>query len=125
MHDVPLQVFEEDGISLIATFIGKPIMLDSYTSSMCKDSWGRSSFARCLIEINSEADLVDVVTIGFPSLSREGFTKATIRVEYEWRPPRCNVCMIFGHTHDPCPKKVVSPPIVSNPHVVNQSVVLD
>ncbi|GJY76400.1 zinc knuckle CX2CX4HX4C containing protein [Tanacetum coccineum] len=50
LHDVPLQVFEEDGISLIATFIGKPIMLDSYTSSMCKDSWGRSSFARCLIK---------------------------------------------------------------------------
>ncbi|GKC39691.1 zinc knuckle CX2CX4HX4C containing protein, partial [Tanacetum coccineum] len=37
LHDVPLQVFEGDGISLIATFIGKPIMLDSYTSSMCKD----------------------------------------------------------------------------------------
>ncbi|GJV19818.1 sodium/hydrogen exchanger 6 [Tanacetum coccineum] len=40
-HDVPLQVFEEDGISLIASFIGKPVMLDSYTSAMCKDSWGR------------------------------------------------------------------------------------
>ncbi|GJW97882.1 zinc knuckle CX2CX4HX4C containing protein, partial [Tanacetum coccineum] len=57
-----LILFEEDGISLIATFIGKPVMLDSYTSSMCNDSWGRSSFARCLIEVNSEADLVDVVT---------------------------------------------------------------
>ncbi|GJT20620.1 zinc knuckle CX2CX4HX4C containing protein [Tanacetum coccineum] len=63
LHDVPIQVFEEDGISLIATFIGKHVMLDSYTSSMCNDSWGRSSFARCLIEVNSEADLVDVVTI--------------------------------------------------------------
>ncbi|GJX34676.1 hypothetical protein Tco_0246233, partial [Tanacetum coccineum] len=29
---------KEDGISLIATFIGKPIMLDSYTSAMCNDS---------------------------------------------------------------------------------------
>ncbi|GKA52626.1 zinc knuckle CX2CX4HX4C containing protein [Tanacetum coccineum] len=64
LHDVPIQVFEEDGISLIAMFIGKPVMLDSYTSSMCNDSWGRSSFARCLIEVNSKADLVDVVTIG-------------------------------------------------------------
>ncbi|GJU00696.1 ribonuclease H-like domain-containing protein [Tanacetum coccineum] len=69
LHDVPIQVFEEDGISLIATFIGKPVMLDSYTSSMCNESWGGSSFARCLIKINSEADLVDVVTIGIPSLS--------------------------------------------------------
>ncbi|GKC05022.1 zinc knuckle CX2CX4HX4C containing protein, partial [Tanacetum coccineum] len=42
LHDVPIQVFKEDDISLIATFIGKHIMLDSYTSSMCNDSWGRS-----------------------------------------------------------------------------------
>ncbi|GJS31620.1 zinc knuckle CX2CX4HX4C containing protein [Tanacetum coccineum] len=56
-----LILFEEDGISLIATFIGKPVMLDSYTSCMCNDSWGRSSFARCLIEVNSEANLVDVI----------------------------------------------------------------
>ncbi|GJZ79078.1 zinc knuckle CX2CX4HX4C containing protein [Tanacetum coccineum] len=30
LHDVPLQIFEEDGISLIATFIGKRVMLDSW-----------------------------------------------------------------------------------------------
>ncbi|GJT63038.1 hypothetical protein Tco_1006571 [Tanacetum coccineum] len=98
---------------LIATFIGKPIMLDSYTSSMCIDSWGRSSFARCLIKVNSEADLVDVVTIGIPSLTGDEFTKETIRVEYEWRPPRCDECKIFGHIHDHFPKKVTSPPIVT------------
>ncbi|GJW52270.1 hypothetical protein Tco_0093621 [Tanacetum coccineum] len=78
---IPRKFVEKDGISLIATFIGKPVMLDSYTSSMCNDSWGRSSFARCLIEVNSEADLVDVVTIGIPSLSEDDFTKETIRVE--------------------------------------------
>ncbi|GKC17967.1 zinc knuckle CX2CX4HX4C containing protein [Tanacetum coccineum] len=38
LHDVPIQVFEEDGISLIVTFISKPVMLDSYTSSMCNES---------------------------------------------------------------------------------------
>nr|GEX96230.1 hypothetical protein [Tanacetum cinerariifolium] len=38
LHDVPIQVFEDDSTSLIATFIGKPVMLDSYTSSMCNDS---------------------------------------------------------------------------------------
>nr|GFB57801.1 ATPase, F1/V1/A1 complex, alpha/beta subunit, zinc knuckle CX2CX4HX4C [Tanacetum cinerariifolium] len=34
-----------------------------------------SSFARCLVEVNSEADLVDVVTIGIPSLTRDGNKK--------------------------------------------------
>nr|GEU29924.1 reverse transcriptase domain-containing protein [Tanacetum cinerariifolium] len=114
--------YAEDGISLIATFIRKPIMLDSYTSSMRKDSWGRSSFARCLIEVNSEADLMDSVTIGIPSLTGDDFTKKTIRVEYEWRPPRCDECKIFGHVHDHCPKKVVSPPIVTTSNVVAPTV---
>nr|GEX73453.1 hypothetical protein [Tanacetum cinerariifolium]GEY06180.1 hypothetical protein [Tanacetum cinerariifolium] len=83
LHDVPLQVFEEDGISLIATFIGKPIMLDSYTSSICNDSWGRSSFV--------------------------------------W-PTRCDICKIFGHIHEHCPKKMMSSTIVSTLNVVTPTV---
>ncbi|GJT77129.1 zinc knuckle CX2CX4HX4C containing protein [Tanacetum coccineum] len=42
------------------------------------DSWGRSSFSRCLIEVNSEADLVDVVTIGILSLIGEWGCPATV-----------------------------------------------
>ncbi|GJR04219.1 zinc knuckle CX2CX4HX4C containing protein [Tanacetum coccineum] len=100
-------------------------MLDSYMSSTCYDSWGRSSFARCLIEVNSEADLLDFVTIGIPSLEGNDFIKETIRVEYEWKPPRCETCKIFGHTNDCCPKKVVAAPSVDNTndgfqHVVNK-----
>ncbi|GJW76078.1 hypothetical protein Tco_0137760 [Tanacetum coccineum] len=91
-------------------------------ASLCNDSWGRSrvesSFARCLIEVNSEADLMDVVTIGIPSLSEDDFTKETIHVEYEWRPPRCDTCNIFSHVHDYCPKKVANPPIVATSNVV-------
>ncbi|GKD37768.1 zinc knuckle CX2CX4HX4C containing protein [Tanacetum coccineum] len=79
---------------------------------------GRSSFPRCSIEVNSEADLVEVVTIGIPSISEDDFTKETIRVEYKWRPHRCDTCKIFGHVHDYCPKKVVTPPIVATSNVV-------
>ena len=50
LHDVPMAVFSEDGLSLIATKIGTPIMLDSFTTTMCLESWGRCSFARALIE---------------------------------------------------------------------------
>ncbi|GJZ97135.1 acyltransferase-like protein, chloroplastic, partial [Tanacetum coccineum] len=32
--------------------------------------------------------------------------------------PRCDTCKIFGHVHDYCPKKVVSPPIVATSNVV-------
>nr|GEU75277.1 putative ribonuclease H-like domain-containing protein [Tanacetum cinerariifolium] len=65
-----------------------------------------------------DGDLMDIVTIGVPSFTGDDFTKETIRVEYEWRPPRCDLCKIFGHDHDDCPKRVVSPPIVTTSNVV-------
>ena len=39
LRDVPLAGFNQDGLSAIATKVGKPIMLDSYTSTMCMRSW--------------------------------------------------------------------------------------
>ncbi|GKE13693.1 chalcone--flavonone isomerase, partial [Tanacetum coccineum] len=52
-HDVLLVVYTSDGLSFIATKIGTPMMLDSYTNSMCLESWGRRSFPRILIEIDA------------------------------------------------------------------------
>ncbi|GJV56512.1 hypothetical protein Tco_1457517 [Tanacetum coccineum] len=46
LHVVPVTAFSEDGLSAIATKLGTPLMLDSYTSDMCMQSWGRSSYAR-------------------------------------------------------------------------------
>ncbi|GJT66824.1 sodium/hydrogen exchanger 6, partial [Tanacetum coccineum] len=86
---------------------------------MCKESWGRSSFARCLIEINAEAEFVESITIGIPELEGTNFIKETIRVEYEWKPPRCNTCNIFGHSGESCPKKVVNTPVVNTTNSTN------
>ncbi|GJV72760.1 glyceraldehyde-3-phosphate dehydrogenase GAPCP1, chloroplastic-like protein [Tanacetum coccineum] len=79
IHDVPLQVFSEDG---------------------------RSSFARCLIEVSADDVFKDTLTMGVPLIEDSGFSIETIRIEYEWKPPRCDLCKIFGHVHDQCPKKV-------------------
>ena len=51
MHDAPLAAFTADGLSVIASTIGNPLMLDAYSSTMCNESWGRSSYARALIEV--------------------------------------------------------------------------
>ncbi|GJU81813.1 hypothetical protein Tco_1284178, partial [Tanacetum coccineum] len=37
--------------------------------------------------------------------------------EYEWKPPRCDLCRIFGHDQAQCPKKVSVPPTVVTPTV--------
>ncbi|GJS96896.1 abscisic acid receptor PYL8 [Tanacetum coccineum] len=92
-------------------------MLDSYTTSMCIESWGRSSFTRCLIEINADDVLKESLTLCVPLIESSGFTIETFTIEYEWKPPRCDLCKIFGHVHDHCPKKVMIPPTVVTSNV--------
>nr|GEW54876.1 hypothetical protein [Tanacetum cinerariifolium] len=70
------------------------------------------------IQVFKEADLVDAITISIPLLIGDGFTIETIRVEYEWRSPKGDICKIFGHVHDHCSKKVTSTPIVTTSNVV-------
>ncbi|GKE43238.1 hypothetical protein Tco_1470522 [Tanacetum coccineum] len=60
--------YTSDGLSLIATKIGTPMMLDSYTNSMCLESWGRSSHARVLIEIDACNDFNDNLVMVVPNL---------------------------------------------------------
>ncbi|GJS50336.1 reverse transcriptase zinc-binding domain-containing protein [Tanacetum coccineum] len=52
-----------DGLSAIAMKIGTPLMLDSYTSDMCIQSWGRSSYATALIEIQADMELKDTIVV--------------------------------------------------------------
>ncbi|GJV40598.1 zinc knuckle CX2CX4HX4C containing protein [Tanacetum coccineum] len=67
-------------------------------------SWGRSTYARVLIEVSADKDLMDSMVVAIPLSSGKGHTFATIEIEYEWRPPRCSVCAIFDHNLDKCPK---------------------
>lgn len=104
LHHVPIVAYTEVGLSLITTQIGKPIMLDSYTSNMCASSWGRSSYARALIEVSADKELMDSMVIAIPMGKDKGHSLATVEIEYEWRPPRCSTCLIFDHVNAKCPK---------------------
>ncbi|KAJ0521403.1 hypothetical protein HanIR_Chr10g0470471 [Helianthus annuus] len=104
MHDVPLAAFTEDGLSLVASKIGVPKMLDSYTATMCAESWGRSSYARALIEVQAGAELKKSVTVAIPSLDGGEHSKVEVKIEYDWEPLRCSSCCVFGHDDSSCPK---------------------
>ncbi|GJS61883.1 retrotransposon protein, putative, ty1-copia subclass [Tanacetum coccineum] len=106
IHGVPVTTFTEDGLSAIATKIGTHLMLDSYTSDMCIQSWGRSSYARAMIEIRDDVELKDTIVVAMPKLTGEGFYTCTIRVKYEWKPPKCTCCKVFDHIQEDCPKNL-------------------
>ncbi|GKD80834.1 reverse transcriptase domain-containing protein [Tanacetum coccineum] len=109
LHKVPLVVYSEDDLSLIATQIGKPLMLDAYTSFMCGEAWGRINFTRALIEVSSDSDLKKEVTMVIPNEDEMDYTREVISVEYEWQPPRCVDCKKFCHSSDRCPKIIREP----------------
>lgn len=56
-------------------------MLDSYTNTMCLESWECSSYARALIEINASNKFRDNLVLAVPKLVGEGYTKETIHIE--------------------------------------------
>ncbi|GJV58803.1 hypothetical protein Tco_1464903 [Tanacetum coccineum] len=56
----------DDGLSVVATKLGTPLMLDSYTSDMCMQSRGRSSYARALTELRAAVELKDTIVDGCP-----------------------------------------------------------
>ncbi|KAJ0838662.1 hypothetical protein HanPSC8_Chr14g0597401 [Helianthus annuus] len=105
MHEVPLAAYTEDGLSLLASKIGVPKMLDSYTTTMCAESWGRSSYARALIEIQAGAELKRSVMVAIPSLEGKGHSMEEVKIEYDWEPLRCSSCCVFGHDDNSCPKR--------------------
>ncbi|GJX24307.1 reverse transcriptase domain-containing protein [Tanacetum coccineum] len=77
MHKVPVVAYSEDGLSLIAT------------------------------QVSMEKELKQEVIMGVPEVEGTVHTNVKIQVEYEWKPPLCHDCHVFGHNDDQCPKRVI------------------
>ncbi|GKB44237.1 hypothetical protein Tco_0889179 [Tanacetum coccineum] len=80
--------FSEDSLSIISTRIGTSLMLDSYESDMCIQSWDRSSYVRAMIKLLADGELKDTIVVAMPKVFGEGFNLCIIRVEYERKPPK-------------------------------------
>nr|GEW76805.1 zf-CCHC domain-containing protein/DUF4219 domain-containing protein/UBN2 domain-containing protein [Tanacetum cinerariifolium] len=64
-HYVLVKNVFEEGFGAIDTKLGTPLMLDSYTSDMCMQSWGWSSYDRAMIKLRAFVELKDNI-IGEP-----------------------------------------------------------
>ncbi|GJV93214.1 nucleotide-diphospho-sugar transferase [Tanacetum coccineum] len=79
LHGVPVTAFSEDGLSAIATKL-------------------------VMIELRADVELKDNIIVAMPKITRKGHYTCNVRVEYEWKPPRCSSCKVFGHIQEECPK---------------------
>ncbi|GKA54452.1 zinc knuckle CX2CX4HX4C containing protein [Tanacetum coccineum] len=110
MHNVPIVAYSKVGLDLISAKVGRLMRLDAHTNFICLNSWGRSDYARALVEVSADKPLVDSVDIDIPREDGNGYTTANIRIEFEWQPPRCGTCKIFDHLDSVCPIKRVAGP---------------
>ncbi|PWA99896.1 zinc knuckle CX2CX4HX4C [Artemisia annua] len=69
-----------------------------------EQAYGRASFARVLIEVDADKELVDNVEVCYASLGRS----MQLKVEYAWKPPQCLLCKVLGHDQKTCNKREVS-----------------
>ncbi|GKB91941.1 reverse transcriptase domain-containing protein [Tanacetum coccineum] len=110
MHNVPIVAYSKVGLDLISAKVGRLTRLDAHTNFICLNSWGRSDYARALMEVSTDKPLVDSVDIDIPREDGKGYTTVNVRIEFEWQPPRCGTCKIFDHLESVCPMKRVAGP---------------
>nr|GEX34580.1 zinc knuckle CX2CX4HX4C [Tanacetum cinerariifolium] len=91
--NVPLEAWNVEGISRLASMISNPIIMDRITTYMCEKYYGRAIFARVLVEVDAEKGLADNIEVCYNSLGRS----MELRVEYTWKLPICTHCKVFGH----------------------------
>ncbi|KAI8571753.1 hypothetical protein RHMOL_Rhmol01G0143300 [Rhododendron molle] len=100
LYNVPLECWNDEGLSYIASHIGNPLYPDEFTREH-----SRLTFARVCIEVEATKEIPEsfVVDLGYGK-------PFEIRVEVPWKPQACKVCKTFGHTTNACPKPRVPPP---------------
>ncbi|GKA68205.1 RNA-directed DNA polymerase, eukaryota, reverse transcriptase zinc-binding domain protein [Tanacetum coccineum] len=73
INNVPLEAWCVKGISALASDLGKPILIDTMTANMCHKGIGKNI---------------------------KGSKK--VQVMYDWMPPVCTHCKVFGHDKRRC-----------------------
>ncbi|TYK28312.1 uncharacterized protein E5676_scaffold600G001370 [Cucumis melo var. makuwa] len=92
---IPMELWTEAGLTVVASDVGKPLTLDLATKERC-----RLSYARVCIELDVNSHMPAEITV---SLKGVDFI---VSVNYEWKPRKCNLCCAFEHSSGKCPRSV-------------------
>lgn len=101
LFNVPLEYWDKDGLSRIASAVGVPLFMDQLT-----EECSRVAFARICVEIEASSNLPAMFNVSCGGIS------VVVRVEYQGIPAKCDHCLVFGHKTSNCVKNQVE-------HLVN------
>ncbi|KAL2230765.1 UNVERIFIED_CONTAM: hypothetical protein Sindi_1670900 [Sesamum indicum] len=115
LRHLPVELWTEEGLSIVASGVVKPLYPDAITRACT-----RLYFARVCIMLDVNSKMPNHVIIMTPD-EEGGELPCKIDVEYEWLPPRCTSCMTLGHSAKECtvnkPKSIMPPVNVYVPKV--------
>ena len=91
LHGLPFPLWSKSGLSMAASMVGRPLSCDESTYTCTK-----LDYARVCVEVDASLPYVHEFEVDSPLTSEP----ITVKVDYEWKPSRCEKCHIFGHS---CP----------------------
>ncbi|KAL7170673.1 hypothetical protein ACSBR2_035535 [Camellia fascicularis] len=89
--NVPMEYWDSDGLSRIASAVGVPLFVDHLTGKGT-----RVAFARICVEVDANAKQPP----SFPVYC--GDQQVNVNVEYQGLPSKCEHCVVFGHDTTKC-----------------------
>ncbi|KAL2223863.1 UNVERIFIED_CONTAM: hypothetical protein Sindi_2961300 [Sesamum indicum] len=108
LRHLPVELWTEEGLSIVASGVGKPLYPDAITRACT-----RLDFARVCVMLDVNSKMPKHIIIMTPDEEGEELP-CKIDVEYEWLPPRCTSCMTLGHSAKECivnKPKSIKPPV--------------
>nr|GFB76484.1 hypothetical protein [Tanacetum cinerariifolium] len=106
--NMPMEAWTNIGISAMASCLGKPKIMDGMTSYVCRSGLGRTEYARVLVEIEAKKGLKEEMELQYRDKDQVVKGTQKIKVEYDWQPPVCSHCNVFGHSYEKCSKRTKS-----------------
>ncbi|KAK4381076.1 putative ribonuclease H protein [Sesamum angolense] len=107
LRHLPVELWTTEGLSTMASGIGRPLYPDSITRACT-----RLDFARVCIMLNVSSKLPKHVVIMMPN-ELGGESACKVDIEYEWLPPKCTGCASLGHSTKECPLSKQTKPAVA------------
>ncbi|GJZ84155.1 nucleotide-diphospho-sugar transferase [Tanacetum coccineum] len=95
-----------DHISAVASTVIDHISAVRRRLTSTISSSSRIGYARVLVEVNAKKGIVDSIDVLYMNKENSEKHVKKVRVEYDWKPPLCPKCEVFGHTNNNCAKRV-------------------
>ncbi|KAK9053516.1 hypothetical protein SSX86_027508 [Deinandra increscens subsp. villosa] len=102
VHNVPIELWSGRGISKLMSGVGIPLLMDKMTQERCIKPAGKIGYVRVLVEVSADYELPKDIEIEFPSINNRPPRIAKLDVSYQWKPPVCTHCKVFGHSLKLC-----------------------